>query len=82
MIFAALSNAVYRVSLHGPGAELGGGVRSPGRRVRRRAPARVSLTVPLALTVVETTSLRVMYKTINKTFLAMRYAGLLSINAS
>ena len=42
MIFDALSNIVYRMSLHGPGAELDGGGCSntpPARRVRRRAAA-------------------------------------------
>ena len=42
MIFYALLNAAYRVSLHGPGAELeGGGVfkHPSAQRVRRRAPA-------------------------------------------
>ena len=41
MIFYALSNAAYHVSLHGPGAELGGGLfKHPlARRVRRRAGA-------------------------------------------
>ena len=29
MIFGALSNAAYRVSLRGPGAELEGGVQTP-----------------------------------------------------
>ena len=46
MIFDALSNAVYRMSLHGPGAELdGGGVfKHPfARRVRHRAAARRGL---------------------------------------
>ena len=46
MIFGALSNTVYRVSLYGPGAELdGGGVQTPpaARRVRRQAAARRGL---------------------------------------
>ena len=46
MNFDALSNAVYRVSLHGPWAELdGGGVKTPppARRVRRWAATRRGL---------------------------------------
>ena len=44
MIFNTLSNAAYRVSLHGLGAELeGGGTSTPARRVRRRAVARPGL---------------------------------------
>ena len=46
MIFDALSNAVYRVSLHGPWAELDGGCSNtplPARAVRRRAAARRGL---------------------------------------
>ena len=47
MIFDALSNAAYRMSLHGPGAELDGGVQTPpplaARRARRRAAARRGL---------------------------------------
>ena len=45
--FDALSNAVYRVSLHGPWAELdGGGFKHspPARRVGRRAAARRGLS--------------------------------------
>ena len=46
MILYALFNAAYRVSLHGPGAELeGGGVKHQpaARRVWRRAAARREL---------------------------------------
>ena len=47
MIFDAFSNTTYHVSLHGPEAELEGGVQTPpARRVRRRAPARRGLTRP------------------------------------
>ena len=49
MLFYALSNVAYYVSLHGPGADLeGGGVfkHSPSaRRVRRRSAARRGLTL-------------------------------------
>ena len=47
MIFGALSNAAYRVSLHGPGAELDGvDVQTPPAawRVRLRAAARRGLS--------------------------------------
>ena len=47
MIFDALSNATYRASLRGPGAELGGGGQTPpARRVRRRARAPVNPAPP------------------------------------
>ena len=53
MIFDALSNAAYRVSLRGPGAELDGGVQTspaggrsnthrPARSAPNTAPARVN----------------------------------------
>ena len=48
MIFGALSNAAYRVSLHGPGAELdAAGVQTPpaARRVRSRAAARRGINI-------------------------------------
>ena len=48
MIFDALSNDVYRVSLHGSRAELDGGVQTPPpRRIRRRAAARRGLRYEL-----------------------------------
>ena len=44
MIFYALSNAAYRVSINSPGAELEGVFKPPpDRRVRRRATARRGL---------------------------------------
>ena len=48
MFFDALSNAVYRVSLHGPWAELDGGVQTPpgpARSAPSSGPARVKRTV-------------------------------------
>ena len=43
-VFYALSNAAYRVSLHGPGAELERGVQTPlARHVQRGAGARRGL---------------------------------------
>ena len=50
MIFYALLNAVYRVSLDSPGAELEEGVQTPSaRRIQRRAPARRGLICKLAI---------------------------------
>ena len=46
MIFGGLSNAVYRVSLHGLRAELEGVAKHPPvRRARRRAGARRELSI-------------------------------------
>ena len=50
MIFGALSNAAYRVSLHGPGAELdGGGVFKHPRgqaRVKRKVESITNMLNP------------------------------------
>ena len=45
MSFYAFPNATYRMSLHGPGAEIEGTL--PARRVRRRAPALRSARIKL-----------------------------------
>ena len=51
MIFDALSNAAYRVSLHGPGAELQGVFKhpppGPAHSAPSRGPARVYLWAKL-----------------------------------
>ena len=55
MIFDALLNAAYHVSLHDPGAELEGVFKhSPARHVRRRAPARRGLSYVYIVDISET----------------------------
>ena len=52
MIFDALSNAAYRVSLHGPGAELERGCSNtpnPARSAPSTVPARVNFAVIINL---------------------------------